>query len=352
MRTSGAIRWSGRRQPSTSLSASARNIAGRSAASAILACRGPKGSRGRSTASAARSTTPRRQRRRALHGEPLQGRHLALSGVRAARRHLPGDPRTHRVRHTSGCSTTRRMRWSAATIRCASCEKVKHRVVSMHASDRYLAPGTTLDDLATGDGALGYAAALTHGETGQGSNDYDTIFRILREVELRRVDLHRGRHERSRRDRPLGGVPEGEAAPSTTRRRDARKPGLGTRDSGLGVQARASRRSNPVPDPASLIPSPQSSPLFETRPNPRYRGQRRSMTPRCGPRVRGQRARRPRRSRSMCERSPIQCIIPPYINEHLAKSAESGCCGRGPSPTSKPARRCAPSASWRRRCRR
>jgi sugar phosphate isomerase/epimerase len=61
-------------------------------------------------------------------------------------------------------------------------EKVKHRVVSMHASDRYLAPGATLDDLATGDGALGYAAALTHGETGQGSNDYDTIFRILREV--------------------------------------------------------------------------------------------------------------------------------------------------------------------------
>ena len=63
-------------------------------------------------------------------------------------------------------------------------EKVKHRVVSMHASDRYLAPGTTLDDLATGDGALGYAAALTHGETGRGSNDYDTIFRILREVDF------------------------------------------------------------------------------------------------------------------------------------------------------------------------
>ncbi|MEO7272641.1 MAG: sugar phosphate isomerase/epimerase family protein [Vicinamibacterales bacterium] len=61
-------------------------------------------------------------------------------------------------------------------------EQVKRRVVSMHASDRFLAPGATLDDLATGDGALGYAAALTHGETGQGSNDYDTIFRILHEV--------------------------------------------------------------------------------------------------------------------------------------------------------------------------
>jgi sugar phosphate isomerase/epimerase len=61
-------------------------------------------------------------------------------------------------------------------------EKVKHRIVTMHASDRFLAPGTTLDDLATGDGALGYAAALTHGETGKGTNDYDAIFRILREI--------------------------------------------------------------------------------------------------------------------------------------------------------------------------
>ena len=61
-------------------------------------------------------------------------------------------------------------------------ERVKDRVVTMHASDRFLAPGATLDDLATGDGAVGYAAALSHGETGKGSNDYDAIFRILREV--------------------------------------------------------------------------------------------------------------------------------------------------------------------------
>ena len=58
-------------------------------------------------------------------------------------------------------------------------EKVRHRVVTMHASDRYLAPGATLDDLATGDGSLGYASALQHGETGQGLNDYDAIFRLL-----------------------------------------------------------------------------------------------------------------------------------------------------------------------------
>ena len=64
----------------------------------------------------------------------------------------------------------------------AFLEKVKHRVVTMHASDRYLAPGATLDDLRTGDGATGYAAALKHGVTGEGMNDYDAIFRILAEV--------------------------------------------------------------------------------------------------------------------------------------------------------------------------
>jgi sugar phosphate isomerase/epimerase len=61
----------------------------------------------------------------------------------------------------------------------AFLEKVRHRVVTMHASDRYLAPGATLDDLKTGDGATGYAAALRHGETGKGMNDYDAIFRLL-----------------------------------------------------------------------------------------------------------------------------------------------------------------------------
>jgi sugar phosphate isomerase/epimerase len=58
-------------------------------------------------------------------------------------------------------------------------EKVRHRVVTMHASDRYLAPGATLEDLKQGDGATGYASALKHGETGKGLNDYDAIFRIL-----------------------------------------------------------------------------------------------------------------------------------------------------------------------------
>lgn len=61
-------------------------------------------------------------------------------------------------------------------------EKVRHRVVTMHASDRYLAPGTTPDDLRSAEGSTGYTAALRHGETGKGMNDYDTIFRLLAEV--------------------------------------------------------------------------------------------------------------------------------------------------------------------------
>jgi sugar phosphate isomerase/epimerase len=61
-------------------------------------------------------------------------------------------------------------------------EKIRHRVVTMHASDRYLSRGATLEDLRTGDGATGYASVLRHGETGQGLNDYDAIFRLLAEV--------------------------------------------------------------------------------------------------------------------------------------------------------------------------
>lgn len=58
-------------------------------------------------------------------------------------------------------------------------EQVRHRVVTMHASDRYLSAGASLADLRTADGAAGYASVLRHGETGKGMNDYDAIFRIL-----------------------------------------------------------------------------------------------------------------------------------------------------------------------------
>ena len=64
----------------------------------------------------------------------------------------------------------------------AFLEKVKHRVVTMHASDRYLAPGATLEDLRRTEGTTGYSEKLLHGVTGRGLNDYDAIFRILAEV--------------------------------------------------------------------------------------------------------------------------------------------------------------------------
>lgn len=58
-------------------------------------------------------------------------------------------------------------------------EKVLPRVVTMHASDRYLTPGATIDELRDSDGTIGYSEKLRHGETGQGLIDYDAIFRIL-----------------------------------------------------------------------------------------------------------------------------------------------------------------------------
>jgi sugar phosphate isomerase/epimerase len=61
----------------------------------------------------------------------------------------------------------------------ALLEAVADRVVSMHASDRYLAEGTTLDELRQSDGTLGYSPNLRHGVIGRGLNDYDAIFRIL-----------------------------------------------------------------------------------------------------------------------------------------------------------------------------
>ncbi len=60
-------------------------------------------------------------------------------------------------------------------------QAVADRVVSMHASDRFLVAGTTLSELKQSDGTLGYSPNLQHGVTGQGLNDYPTIFRILAE---------------------------------------------------------------------------------------------------------------------------------------------------------------------------
>lgn len=64
----------------------------------------------------------------------------------------------------------------------ALLERVADRVVSVHASDRYVAEGTTLDELRQSDGALGYSPNLRHGVTGKGLNDYERIFSILADV--------------------------------------------------------------------------------------------------------------------------------------------------------------------------
>jgi sugar phosphate isomerase/epimerase len=61
----------------------------------------------------------------------------------------------------------------------ALLREVIDRVVSMHASDRYLADGTTLEALRQTDGTLGYSPNLRHGVVGKGLNDYHTIFGML-----------------------------------------------------------------------------------------------------------------------------------------------------------------------------
>lgn len=60
--------------------------------------------------------------------------------------------------------------------------RISHRVVTMHASDRYLAEGTIEDLRREEDGSAGYAKRLRHGEIGKGLNDYDAIFAELKRV--------------------------------------------------------------------------------------------------------------------------------------------------------------------------
>jgi sugar phosphate isomerase/epimerase len=60
--------------------------------------------------------------------------------------------------------------------------KVKHRVLTMHASDRTLIEGTLEDLRREEGGAEGYARRLRHGTIGKGLNDYDAIFSELRGV--------------------------------------------------------------------------------------------------------------------------------------------------------------------------
>jgi sugar phosphate isomerase/epimerase len=63
-------------------------------------------------------------------------------------------------------------------------EQVKHRVVTMHASDRFLLPGHTMEELQRMEDAVGYASILSHGVVGKGLNDYPRIFRAGRNPHL------------------------------------------------------------------------------------------------------------------------------------------------------------------------
>jgi sugar phosphate isomerase/epimerase len=63
--------------------------------------------------------------------------------------------------------------------------EVAARVVSMHASDRYLESGASLEELKQSDGTLGYSPKLKHGVTGKGLNDYGAIFKILADVQYK-----------------------------------------------------------------------------------------------------------------------------------------------------------------------
>jgi sugar phosphate isomerase/epimerase len=61
-------------------------------------------------------------------------------------------------------------------------KSVSNRVVTMHASDRYLKEGTIADLRREEGGSAGYAKRLSHGEIGKGLNDYDAIFSELKRV--------------------------------------------------------------------------------------------------------------------------------------------------------------------------
>lgn len=60
--------------------------------------------------------------------------------------------------------------------------RISRRVVTMHASDRYLVEGTLADLRREENDSAGYAKRLRHGEIGRGLNDYDAIFSELKRV--------------------------------------------------------------------------------------------------------------------------------------------------------------------------
>ena len=127
---------------------------------------------------------------------------------------LARDPRPRR---TSACSTTRRTRSSRATTRSRCCEAVADRVVSMHASDRYLAEGAT-PRRAPADRRharlLARPAARRHR---QGAERLRRHLPHPGRPRLPRLGQHRGRHERHGRDGRVARLPPRRWSPSTSR---------------------------------------------------------------------------------------------------------------------------------------
>jgi len=72
--------------------------------------------------------------------------------------------------------------WLAGEDPLELLRRVSHRVVTMHASDRYLKEGTLEDLRNEEEGEEGYANRLVHGEIGRGLNDYDAIFSELKKA--------------------------------------------------------------------------------------------------------------------------------------------------------------------------
>ncbi len=70
--------------------------------------------------------------------------------------------------------------WLAGEDPLELLRRISHRVVTMHASDRYLSEGTLADLRREETGTEGYAKRLIHGEIGRGLNDYDAIFAELK----------------------------------------------------------------------------------------------------------------------------------------------------------------------------
>jgi len=61
-------------------------------------------------------------------------------------------------------------------------EKVKHRVLTVGASDRHLSGGSIEELRKQEGGSAGYVSFFKHGVIGQGLNDYDAIFSTLKNV--------------------------------------------------------------------------------------------------------------------------------------------------------------------------